>query len=83
MWGGVGTIRKCFGEKKKKEMLFSLLTLVSKKWFRKQTVELNQHLVSQHDDFALLLNITKEKNNSNRRKDFLNRDPDLKYTHTK
>lgn len=59
--GGVGTIRKCFGEKKKKEMLFSLLTLVSKKWFRKQTVELNQHLVSQHDDFALLLNITKRK----------------------
>lgn len=59
--GGVGTIRKCFGEKKKKEMLFSLLTLVSKKWFRKQTVELNHHLVSQHADFALLLNITKRK----------------------
>lgn len=81
--GGLAPSGSALGKKKKKEMLFSLLTLVSKKWFRKQTVELNHHLVSQHDDFALLLNITKEKNNSNRRKDFLNRDPDLKYTHTK
>lgn len=60
--GGLAPSGSALGKKKKKkEMLFSLLTLVSKKWFRKQTVELNHHLVSQHADFALLLNITKRK----------------------